>query len=147
MTNPTIRRLWLRSLHRPVYKMRFLKAVLFVFFLSSWTRIEFHNSTSLQCVGEFMQASADRWEVSNGQVPSYHSPLHILSYRNYHFFLLLSRVILSCLSQSLSQSLSLFSTHKHMQNWGRWELVMKSRKVKSGGFGSSKFWTQTYGPA
>ena len=33
-----------------------------------------------------MQASADRWEVSNGQVPAYHSPLHILSYRNYHFF-------------------------------------------------------------
>lgn len=30
MINPTIR-LWLRSLHRPVYKMRFLKAVCFFF--------------------------------------------------------------------------------------------------------------------
>ena len=31
MTNPTIRRLWLRSLHRPVYKMRFFKSSFFFF--------------------------------------------------------------------------------------------------------------------
>ena len=61
-----------------------------------------------------MQARADRWEVSNGQVPTPVILLCISQVIGTAFFFL-SRLIVSCLSQSLSQSLSFF-THKHTQN-------------------------------